>query len=147
MKTLGKIRKRLKNKKGFTLIELIVVIVIIGILAALLVPSVLRYIDKAKTRQVMADGRTLFTAAQGVLAEEYEDGNVIDNVDIEVPANGVEEDVADKIEDDAGVARDYIATIGVTDNSVSSFSIEEGSMTYYYDMTKGTWTDVEPGTP
>ena len=36
------------NKKGFTLVEIIVVIAIIGILSAVLVPSVTSYIDKAK---------------------------------------------------------------------------------------------------
>ena len=38
-----------KNKKrGFTLVELIVVLVILAILAALLIPALTGYIDKAK---------------------------------------------------------------------------------------------------
>ena len=44
---LKKMRKKAQNKKGFTLVELIVVIVIILILAAVLVPSLLKYVDKA----------------------------------------------------------------------------------------------------
>ena len=40
-----------KNKKrGFTLVELIVVLVILAILAALLIPALTGYIDKAKKR-------------------------------------------------------------------------------------------------
>lgn len=36
------------NKKGFTLIEIIVVLVILAILAAIAVPSVLGYVEEAK---------------------------------------------------------------------------------------------------
>ena len=41
--------KKLKDKKGFTLVELIVVLVILAILAALLVPALTGYIDKARS--------------------------------------------------------------------------------------------------
>jgi len=37
-----------RNKKGFTLIEIVIVIVIIAILAAVLVPSLTSWVDKAK---------------------------------------------------------------------------------------------------
>ncbi|MBQ1326631.1 MAG: type II secretion system protein, partial [Eubacterium sp.] len=42
-----------KNNKGFTLVELIVVLVILAILAAVLVPALLGYIDKAKKKKDM----------------------------------------------------------------------------------------------
>ncbi|QXM05994.1 prepilin-type N-terminal cleavage/methylation domain-containing protein [Crassaminicella indica] len=43
-----KINKRLKNRKGFTLVELIVVIAVLGILASIAVPKFGGFTDKAK---------------------------------------------------------------------------------------------------
>lgn len=65
-----KIRK-MKNKKGFTLVELIVVLVILAILAALLVPALTGYIDKANKEKIIATTRQVVMAAQTETSEAY----------------------------------------------------------------------------
>lgn len=60
--------KQLKvNKKGFTLIEMIVVIAIIGILAAILVPSMVGYLETAKESREEANAKMVYTAAQAAV--------------------------------------------------------------------------------
>lgn len=67
---LEKIRE-LKNRKGFTLVELIVVLVILAILAALLVPALTGYIDKANKEKVISETRMVVMAAQTEVSEAY----------------------------------------------------------------------------
>lgn len=63
--------KKLKTKKGFTLVELIVVLVILAILAALLVPALTGYIDKANNEKIIATTRQIVMAAQTEVSEQY----------------------------------------------------------------------------
>ena len=64
--------KKLKenNKKGFTLVELIVVLVILAILAALLIPALTGYIDKARNKSIVAETRQTVMAAQTLVDEK-----------------------------------------------------------------------------
>lgn len=74
---LKKLRERSKNKKGFTMVELIVVIVIILVLAGALVPSLMKYMDSAKKASCKADGATLFTQVQSDYASIYAEGKIM----------------------------------------------------------------------
>ncbi len=65
----------IEDNKGFTLVELIVVLVILAILAAILVPALLGYIDKAKGQQGIIAGKNVLTAAQAVASEGYAKSN------------------------------------------------------------------------
>lgn len=63
---------KVKTKKGFTLIELIVVIAILGILALFLVPSFMGYARDAKLEVMKANVRTGQSAYAYALTK-YED--------------------------------------------------------------------------
>jgi len=62
-------QKQMRKKKGFTLIELIVVIAIMGILAAIIIPKFSGFQDKARATQAIVDGKQVATAIDGIAAE------------------------------------------------------------------------------
>jgi general secretion pathway protein G len=66
----GRIAYGLKNKKGFTLVELLVVVAIIAILAAALVPRLLGYTDRARQARAMSDLGTMKTVIETYTADQ-----------------------------------------------------------------------------
>ena len=78
-------QKRRSKKGGFTLVELIVVLVILAILAALLIPALTGYIDRAKEKNVIAETRQCVMAAQTPYDEAY--ANVKKNGTADIPTD------------------------------------------------------------
>ena len=65
------LQNKRKKEGGFTLVELIVVLVILAILAALLIPALTGYIEKAHQKSAIAETRQLVMAAQTIYDEHY----------------------------------------------------------------------------
>ncbi|MCC8192237.1 MAG: prepilin-type N-terminal cleavage/methylation domain-containing protein [Ruminococcus sp.] len=68
---MKKLKEMKKNKKGFTLVEVIVVLVILAIMAAVLIPSLVGYIDKANENTIISETRNITTAVQTLASEAY----------------------------------------------------------------------------
>lgn len=64
-------RKIMKSKKGFTLIELLIVIAIIGIIAAIAIPNLLTALQKAKQKATMGDMKSIGTAVESYMTDNY----------------------------------------------------------------------------
>lgn len=114
--------KRLKSNKGFTLIEIVAVLVILGILAAVAVPRFFDLQSRAREKAIYTAVSELKTRVTQSFASQLLDGKTLDTVTYEVADIGV------------GLGGDYlIENWDATDDVKITFDI-----TYYPDPTDHT---------
>lgn len=121
------------KKGGFTLVELIVVLVILAILAALLIPALTGYIDKAKQKKIVAETRQCVMAAQTLFDEDYGTGTTTKSTTTWATAAGAKFTAANVA--DLAEIKDStkIKSVKVDDGKVVALTYEDGKTCEYKD--------------
>lgn len=69
-------RESLENKKGFTLLELVVVVVILSLLALIVIPNLTGYKARANTKRIQAEMESVYTATKSAVDEVKSPGSM-----------------------------------------------------------------------
>lgn len=118
-----------KNKKGFTLVELVVVIAILGVLAAIAVPKLTNTLTNSKDKADLATARVIESAVQ--MFQANSPGNAL-------PVVGDFKSTGDM--------KDYLSAKDLTDSGVKA-PLNTANAFYYNDTTGAVVVNVSTTVP
>lgn len=129
-----KMISKLRNRKGFTLIELMIVVAIIGILAAIAIPNFLKFQAKSKQSEAKTNLKAVYTAETSYFGE-YSTYNSFEAVNWEPVGTSQRYDYS--LGSDAGIAPASLAgslflilgADGVDDTGGLTVAVEQNGFT------------------
>jgi len=120
---------KMKRKDGFTLVELIVVLVILAILAAFTIPAMLGYISDAREKAGLAEARSAYIAAQATVDSYYGPLDGAARLAIVATDNDQDDALAQALDGTIDADGTFVPTTGITDVTTAFTKYISGDLT------------------